>query len=641
MKIKKYFNADIFLQLFIILIPILLMWDLALISKYTDKSSLLYIIIMSVVLNVSFIVLLLGFIKTNTNKISIKSFFINYYPILIIFAIMMLAFSTAINGWLNLDGFIYYKALRRMKYWNFIGIDNFMMAGHMAQGYSIFLIIGEFIFPDMVLGARIMHCIIALITLFAFYDILQITIKNVSKIELTLYTGIYAFSPLFLGLLSEINTDFPILCFFTWMIWASLRKKHLLQFACAMLLCFSKETGCILYGFFIIGTVIARIITNRKEKFLPFLKKVISLDIVLLTIVGCLWIFNYVTYSGSSWGNGTTVSSTAISTEGYKLNSVTFYPEYIICKLKQMIFINFNWIPYFLILLLICTCLFYGKKYIKKHLNISLELFFATIASYVGFVIYNSLYITWIHYRYLMPFVFFISLGTAFSIACCFQKKIYKYIISVLIIVLFFVSNFYTIDPISKKLFMTQNTGNGEILIPSNMTSVSSDRAILNNIDNYSLAKFNNSSLYNYQNVYLGLCIDKCLDTIQYNGASLIVLPCEYRDEYGSKLSIFGVNLEGINDYYYNIKTKHLNISCANDISEMQDDPDYIKLNLIFAKSMSDISQDTLNKYNNVYYFELPFMKEFNHKAFLGNHKIIESTTVQYFSWKWNVDKIK
>lgn len=635
-KIKRN-RLNIYLELLSIELLFVLFWDLALISKYSDKSNLAAVIIGSVIINGIFIFNVFSIFFVEKYRFDFIKFIKDKKYLFVIFLIFILCFCTILGSWLNLDGFIYYRNLREMKNWDFTSIKSLMLAGHTSQGYTIFLMLGEFITPNNVIGVRIMHCIMALITIYCFYGIIDIVLPDRDKIEKALYTSLFALSPMMMSVIGEINTDFPLLCFLTWMVYCGVKKHYIQQSFCGILLCFSKETGCILYGFYIIGIVLFRLIKNRN------IKKILSADICLITAGGILWIINYLTSENKGWANSISQSAGVDTTvkAGYKLNSVAIYRDYILQKFKQMIYINFNWILYALIVVFIFYVIYKGTKFIKKKIIIEGEIMLGIVISFLSFLAYNSIYITYNHYRYLLPFSFFICFGAVISIAVIFNKSNIRKIISSIIIVIILVSNFYTFDPISKSIFMTEGTGVGDILIPSTISLDRYSNIVINGKYDYNTTIINTSAMYNMQCSYLGKCFNKTLEKIDYDSDTLIIMPCEYRDSYGTTASIFGVNLAGINEYYWDTKTKQLNINCADKIDEMQSDSRYQKLNMLILNSMNELDNEAFEKYENIYYIALPFDESFSHNEFLGDKEYSWVKSVQYISWKWSLYKIK
>lgn len=637
-KNRAILKPDYIFQLLLLLLPIVIFGDVALLSSYTFKTDIaVYIAIVSV-LNIVFLFLLIKcLIKINLSYI--KKFIKDYYPVFVIYLLFVALFLTVSDSWLNLDGYTYYKDLRNMKYWNMRDFNHFMLAGHMSQGYSILLMIGEYLFPNDITGVRIIHCVMSFITVLCFYDILCKTFKKLSKLDLSLYTALFAFNPLFLGMVSEINTDFPLLCFFVWLVCAFFNNKIILEFMCAFLLCFSKETGCLLYGFFLLGIVLYRMIVYRKLSIKEYIVKICSVNIIAPVIAGVIWIINYLTFSGNSWGDSALSETKNIS--GYRLNTIAFYPKYILIKIEQMLFINFSWISYFLILLLIFTFAMFGKKILRNKVKISGEYMLGLLTAFLVFVAYNVMYITYTHYRYLIPFAFFLSFATAIAIECCIEKVRLKKCISGVMLILLVLSNFYTLDPFSRMLFMSQGTGMDKILVPCTMTIDTNSIVTIHDNSRKDIVILNTSALYNFQCAYLKNCFDKALKKVNYNENTLIILPSQYRDEYGTLASIFGVNIKGINELYWNRRDGHVQINCANLVDNYKNDNEYDKLNIKVLNSLSELTESERNNYDEIYYFEMPFDKQFNHSAFLNNNEVISKSSVQCFSWKWNIDRIK
>ena len=76
-------------------------------------------------------------------------------------------------------------------------------------------------------------------------------------------------------------------------------------------------------------------------------------------------------------------------------------------------------------------------------------------------------------------------------------------------------------------------------------------------------------------------------------------------------------------------------------MERMKNNSRYQKLNYRIVNKISEISQQEMQNYKNVYYIALPFDPEFNHDNFLEGRQVDSKETVQYFGWKWNVYKMK
>lgn len=622
-----------------------LFWNIALISSYTDKSNLVLVIIGTILINGLFLYTVISIFLYKKFSFDIRKWIRDNFIFLAICGIYILCYLTVIDAWLNLDGYIYYQSIREMKNWKFASFSQLMLAGHSSQGYSIFLLIGEFLMPDNVYGVRIIHCIMALITIYCFYQIVSAVLYHPDKSDKFLLTSLFAFSPMVMGMTAEINTDFPLLCFFTWMVCCGLKEKKILQTFCGLLLCFSKETGCLLYGFYIFGIILYRFIKYRKEPLKTMLPHIFSMDIWLLTAAGIIWMIHFVwlaVYHSAGWGTtlAAGMNNTAAGTAGHKINSIGIYSYYIFNKVKQMLYVNFNWILFYIILVCLYLLITKGFKIFEKSVKPNAEIYLGVLFSLCGFVIYNMIYITYNHYRYLLPFAFFISFGAVISLVVVFNHKKIRKLVSAILVLILFVSNFYTFDPFSQIFFMKQGTGTGDMLITCTLSDDLESNVSMADNTEYQRATIN-GNVYNMQYAYLGKCFDKTLEKIDYTEDTLIIMPCEYRDdEYGMLATIFGINVTGIDEFYWDTQKKETNINCAADIRKMSSDKRYQKINMRMVHSIDEIPKKELNKYSKIYYIALPFDKSYDHIKFLGKKQYKVVGEIQYAGWKWNLYQI-
>lgn len=188
---------------------------------------------------------------------------------------------------------------------------------------------------------------------------------------------------------------------------------------------------------------------------------------------------------------------------------------------------------------------------------------------------------------------------------------------------------------------MKQGTGTGDILIPC--TLADDLEANVSLADNFEYQRTTiNGNVYNMQYAYLGKCFDKTLEKIDYSEDTLLIMPCEYRDdEYGMIATIFGINVTGIHEFYWDTQKKETMINCADNIRAMSSDKRYQKINMRMVHSLSEISKKEWNKYSKIYYIALPFDKTFDHSKFLGQKQYKAMGKIQYISWKWDLYQIQ
>lgn len=634
-------KLHILLEIMPIQILFFIFWTLAIVSTYTDKSNVLAVVIGSLIVIGSFLYSIIYIFFFQKYSFDLKTFWNKNKYLFPIFLIFIICACTTWDSWLNLDGFQYYQEIRRIRNFDFIHINNLMLCGHMSQGYSIFMLIGEFLTPGNVIGARIVQCIMGIITIYCFYSVADTVLVCSDGIDKALYTALFAFSPLLLCTISDLNLDFPLVCFFTWMICCGIKQKYILQSFCGILLCFSKETGCILYGFYLIGLFIYRtisVIKSRKKMSVDILKKIFTLDLWIAMLGGILWIITFISSENKGWMKNTEISAEQI---GIHLNSIAIYPAYIIQRLRQIFYINFAWIFFYIILLFACFIIFRICKNFFEKINIKSEILFGIILSFLGFLAYSCLYVTWDHYRYLIPLAFFLFFGTMIAMECIHKNLRIKKLVLCFLAGILFCSNFYTFDPISEMFFWTENTGVGNILIYSGIGVDENKIVNVNKSDTrYTSATINNSSC-NFQVVHMYRCFNISLKQLCYDDNTLIILPCEYRNAFGTTATLFGINVKGYSEYYWDKRTEQLNINCADEIEKMKNDSRYCKFNYRVLNSLDELSQEEMGAYQHIYYMALPFQKDFDHAKFLESADSKYIDTVQYISWKWDIYQIK
>lgn len=622
---KKSINTEYIAQLLPFSFIAALFWNLSVLSQYTEKKHMLFLIFGEFVFNFFFFELsVICFEKKDIKRIC---FHLNkYFYLFTIMFLYLICVSFSMEGWLGLDGVIYYQSLREIRSWNFIDLFSLQMCGHVSQGYSIFALIGEYLFPNQVIGVRIINIFLALAAIFAFYKIVEKICGNASSIVKASYASIFAFSPMVLGMVHEINLDFPMLCFFTCMVASYLYNKEIWMIAFSILLCFSKEPGVILYGMFIIGILIGRFLEQLKKRQKITVSSIFTRDIVLSFYGGILWISLYLGSANHGWTENAK-TSTQINggvTEGTLLNTFSFDMDYIIVRLKEMFFVNCTWV---VVLAALLGMLFIENA--KKNVRIGSIYAVQTgvFSSFIGFVGYNCFYVTWIHYRYLMVLAFFISFLYLSVHAQIQEFRRSRLAVNFILAGLLLCSNFLTVDPLSIWNFNHYYTGKTALIIPCVMGR---DENGIINIYNMPGGDINNAAFYNLEWDYFGMGFNHMLDELKYDESKLILI-----HENKNKINcFFGIYSKLTDALYWNSKQKQLNI---NTYDIVHDSEEYQYFNVGLVETLDEIKNMDLSNYKEVYLIDFPI-----------NEKIYEDSSdeceflkkFEYGMWSWDIYEI-
>jgi hypothetical protein len=403
--------------------------------------------------------------------------FLNRYSIYLLLLVVFLThclFLDAVPVW---DAFQYFNSLSRasfslatlpdLSYLSIRVFANFNFFGHPTMGYALVMSIPQLIDPSNEQLVNLTNIVLALLSIFCFFKILQFFFKDTP--ELILLTALYAFDPLFFGTTVFLNSDFPLLIFMTTALCSLLYNRKTLFFLSCLLLLFSKEPGILLYVGMVSGISLysafylwPRLVRREKielHKILPFNstgRSTISrlvFDVSCIVLPGVLML-GYLLSGSATWVLNTTP-------EGTPTDWNTFGVSWNIIKTRvfQIFGLNFHWLLSGGILILF---FFKGKlngwNVEKRWFSI---IVFLTFVFFVGF---NVSYITHLLPRYVIESGFFLVFALALLIMKPSVNRYFRIAILSIILILFSIQTFRTVDPVSKKFYGTYKMSSHELL---------------------------------------------------------------------------------------------------------------------------------------------------------------------------------
>lgn len=392
--------------------------------------------------------------------------------------------------------------------------------GHPSMGYYSLLVAGQLIdFPNQYI-LNFTNILLAMFSIFCVYKILLFFLPHKHHYpEVLLATAAYAFEPLYFGCSIYLNTDFPVLVFFTAALAALLYGRYgFFAIACIFMI-FSKEPGIIFWatlvgglGLYVLWYVIQQLRIGR----IPSLGEIVPQSHYQngqalklwpsLYRIGCLLlpVIAFKLYSiaqrGVMWSN-----DTGLTFDSNGWNCFGFNPRVMANRAGEMFVLNFHWIPAAITLVVvligigryierkkaneeIINNVIATKKVAKNSRHVqellieekSPEPLTATQApriqanhcwgilpimfSFFAFVAFNLSYITFIIPRYVVPSGFFLIMCTIFAMHFGIKSQKVRVSLLSLILMLFVAQTFRTIDPLSKLAFGTAPFGEHEIL---------------------------------------------------------------------------------------------------------------------------------------------------------------------------------
>ena len=628
-------------QLSICFSYIFVFWNLALLSKYTIKEDMVDICIKTVLIDSIFAILCFFSIKYYREKISMKSILKkvkeNKFLILGILMFIISLFSI-LDIWLMGDGAIYYSQVLINREWNFKNIFNLKLAGHQTSLYTIWLLIGEYIIPNNAIGVRMVVILLASVTVAMYYEILKKIYENCNKLNIALFVLLFALHPAFWGILGEINTDLPILIFLTWVIYFQINRLYILSFFSAIMLCFSKETGVLVFAFYVLGCVGYKVVCGLGKGWKESLKQMFSVEMISLYGAGIIWAIIWLVCSrGMTWTGGSeSLTDNTDGISGIKLDTFHGCIEYMNHKLKEIFVLNYGYIFWIFAILAILFFFFTNKKlHVKSGFGyIIIGLYF----SFVGFLNFNLYFVTWPNYRYIISVVLFETFFASIFVFGYIENVRIQRIVIVCVLILVFISNFRA-DPISKQVFNKVSMGNGDMISTNLFYIENLDSKILgkNKTISYEYA-YDDEGVYNREYSYRGKCINEILKKIKYNSKTLIIFP----HIVGSKSFYYGrsewYESEKI---YVNKKTYKLSINYLDQ--DMSKNGKWIEFNDIYLNPEEKISEEILESFERVYYVYplLSGKNKINYKEQLNGHAYKKRFDITKGTTGFRVLKIK
>jgi len=534
--------------------------------------------------------------------------------ILLCFAFFVGSLGT-LDAWTINDASIYHEGIRvANEEWKFYNIGALNLGAHGGYAYCIFLLIGDFITPHATQGIVAVNIFMAVITIVLFYKIIEYLFPVASKIEYTLITVIFAFSPLLFGMVCDMNLEFPQLCFFTWLIYAFLYERTVFRAIFGALFAFTKETALLVYFFFSFGRLVKQLLAKKDDSWIEKIKSAfVCFKLEIFT--GILWLFLYFLNLNEVWATQWDAGD-AVKEKGVAaINSFGIWGEYIIEKLIQMFVFNYNWILWLGLMIIL---LLNVKKVKNIHLGkLSVPLCFS-ILSFLGF---QYFYITWTNYRYISLWCFFQALAAAIVFLGIENRKKIKIVFFIIIDAFIVVSNFTSYDLICNSRYLQRNFGNGcmnviNLFSLDCLDNMQITRKLDKDLDKYTDTR--DCIAYNRQYIYGPAILQKIFREIDYDADKLVIIPNLYHDFNTTFNNVFyrDAYVYELGMLYWNKNGKFFNANTYRDGKEyFENNTAYERVNIVLLDRLKQLG-GLKNGYDEIYIIFPKYDSDFDFNKF-------------------------
>lgn len=412
------------------------------------------------------------------------------------------------------DGLIYYRNLiagcQNFDFSVPSFLSSFSLASHPTSGFAGMVAIGEFLNPGGYVGMLSMQLLMDLLMAFCLYRILEHMLPKCTWIYHTIGSCVILSSPLVLGTFSYFQPDAGTVYFFVFVLYCYMFRRNLLMFFSMILLVLSKEVGILALGGFGVGAFLGYLLFDQEED--GFWKKVIAFfkkPLGIAGLVACVMLIAYLLLFMKGGGKIWSISNENI--EGF--STFSFQPGFVVYKWKQFLLLNFNWLLWGgIVIMLLCLAVrgWNGRRLAGRmeRKDIAVSVFMAVAVQ----ILFYCIYVTYALPRYHV----LVDFGAAFLFVllfgCCVSDGRGKYCAAFLINLVLFIEAYVTIDPVTLRVFENEDTGNSRIVTDRLDVTAQSDFCV-----------------YNHQFNYLNKAYDNVLkDVGYYEGMNLIIWDSEW-----------------------------------------------------------------------------------------------------------------
>lgn len=400
------------------------------------------------------------------------------------------------------DGLIYYRNMiagcQNFDFTISSFLRGFSLANHPTLGFAGIAAIGEFLDPGGYVGVLVIHLVMDLIMAFCLYRILEHMLPKCSWIYHMFGSCAVLSTPLVLGTFSYFQPDVGTVYSFIFVVYCYMFRRNLLMFFSMILLILSKEVGVVALGGFGVGAFLGYMLVGRKaesgwKRFFSFFRQPMG----IAGLAACAMLFIYLLLFVRNGGNIWSISNDDIA--GF--STFSFQPDFLVYKWKQFFILNFNWLLWggIIIMLFYLVVRGWNNRGLAARLerkDIIISVFMAVAAE----ILFYCIYVTYALPRYHV----LVDYGTVFLfillMGCCVQEGRIKYSIVLGVNALLLLEAYVTIDPVTLLVFESEDTGNWRIVTDRLDVTPQSDFCV-----------------YNHQFSYLGRAFEHVLKDVNYH----------------------------------------------------------------------------------------------------------------------------
>jgi hypothetical protein len=619
-------------DLFVCYLPFAALWLLSLASPLPSRSTILYgssqllVWLGFVALVLPAALLLLVWLKGLSLE-QMSGFFRRHWALcLAVLAFVVLSLE-ALTMWGTVDSTTYAFVANGALTWNFSLEDaaRFKFCGHQPFLVAPWFMVGAFLTPGDHVGLRLVNILLLVSSIACFYCILLRLSAWLSQHRLVaaLLTCVYAFNPLVLGTVYEMNLDTPCMVFLTWLAAAFVCRRPVLFTFSAFSLVFSKEVGFVLLAGFLLGQLVSLLARRLSKRNANTGVDYLFVAVSFVVSLSALLALRFIPYWMSNNADGEYDWTAATGSMG-------FDPAYVIQMLKHFFVLNYSWV--LVSITLLGALVFVIRGIVRRRRgDVSRPAAFPVVLPLVGaygaFLAFSLVYQTFLNPRYVTPHVPLLALAAVAALTVVLANK--RALVATASLCLggaLLVQNVVTCDPLMRETFGHIDIGKTEIAtsLPGNV------------------AEFGPPSTYNRQMGYQDVAFERLLAHIGYDDDTLVL----FDDLYGSAgppsrfvyHNVFSWETGRERTFYFDAGSGRVLFLFPNSEQATQG---ATVMNLDVAPVAEKVDLSAYSRYSRVFFVSAPWRTGFEQCRPVEGLPVLEEGVVGYRYWQMEYYRIK
>jgi hypothetical protein len=393
---------------------------------------------------------------------------------IVVFAVISLVFVAILAPELHYvpiwDGRVYANCAIEAAANGFAGLsmESLRCAGHPSQGYVVFLAVSQLLRFGDIAALHFTNVLLGLVALASIRIVLARVVPDPARVrQLDLLTFICAVHPAVLSTLLQVNVDFGVYVFFFATLAALMSERYWIATATGLLLCFSKETGVLAYVLMVGLDAAFRMIpagtpAERAKRTLPLWMTPLP---VLLFGAHVLW-WNSTHAQPAVWKHNWQQGTM----DGFKFFDLS--DPVFVSYAAGIFVVGFMWVvSVFIGADLIVGGVRMARRLPKrevKFVDAGKLAYFTTLTVLLTYILTS--FRTWSNLRYfalLYPLLVILAFASMVRLGLKWRART---LTLVAIALLFIVSIYRSIDPVSRAVYGTFSTGQHDMYRMSSIT---------------------------------------------------------------------------------------------------------------------------------------------------------------------------